>query len=282
MNKPVLSVEEIHDLEIPDALPANPFLRKTHVECISNEEYEENLTVCCIYLISNLGEGDIIQIPSDSGNTIQVPNELFRSIEHGPFKKDDEIQLLSGEEVEVIQLPKPDYEYNVQDQYVTGKYKVLEATETHVRLMLRPSFIISVPNRSVKFYKRMNQLKRNPFKSGDKIKCVKAVRGLVQGFLYNVTQVENDFVWIAEYDGDRFRYNLFEKWAKVTKHHAKVKKFKARMKLADHVRYYVNRKFTAKPSITQLRKMMIEDKIIGDDISLKDIKILCDQMFSWK
>lgn len=278
---PAILDREIPDLAIPEPIQGSTFMRRTHVECIDITDVEEELTQGMIYRIEEVPDNDNVILHNDLGNNSSYVNSHFRSIEHGPFKKNDMVQILSIEDGQIISKPD-DYHFNMPD-YVGAKLIVTKATDVGCELQLKANVIIYLPNVCLKYVKRDVMLKRNPLKQNDKVKCMKNHNTLSLGGLYTVSHVEGDYVHLKEYvDGERFRYNLFEKWDKPSRIQVKAKKYKARMKLVDHVRYYLNRKTGPKTNLVQVRKLMLEDKIIGDDVSLKDLKTICDQMFSWK
>lgn len=273
---------EIPDLAIPEPVDSSGFMRRTHVECISNKDVEEELTVGVVYRVEDITEDNGIYVISDSGNTLQFFNWHFKSIEHGPFKVSDEVQLLNHEDVVIEEKPSGEH-VNVPD-YVQSKFVVTQAGDTESSIQHKPGVVFRTPNRNLKYSKRFKMLKKNPFRPGDKVKLAKDHKMLVLGCMYTVHAVDNDFVSLKEYldSGERFRYNVFNKWDRPTRTQLKVRKYKSKMNLSDHVRYYINRKIGDKSSLVSIRKQMIEDKVIGEDISLQDLKKICDTMFTWK
>jgi hypothetical protein len=283
LNLPVLySVDDILDMEIPDPMPGSLLMRRTYVTCVDANVYEEGITVGNVYRIEDLqtvGNIEHVCVNNDLGMMCNYPVDCFKSIEHGPFIATDEVTLLTSEGHTVDEWPVDASPYKPEN-FVTGKFRVTKATATHATIQLNAGRAITVPNENLKFYKRFSN-KKNTFKSGDRVKLMKAHHDLMMGYMYTVRVAEGDYVYLMESDGDRYPYKLFKIWAKPSSKQVKVKKFKSRMKLADHVRYYVNRKFDHRPTPASLRKKLLEDKIIADDVSTKDIKSICDQMFSW-
>lgn len=282
LNLPAILDREIPDLAIPEPIESLAFMRRTHVECITNKDVEDDLTVGVVYRVEDLTEDDGIYVTNDHGNNQQYYNWHFKSIEHGPFKERDEVVLLDSTDVEIMQKPK-DGHYNIPD-YMGGKYPVHSASANETIVQIKPGLLFKFPNRNLKYNRRHSMLKKNPFVKGDKVKCIKYNKSLVLGCLYIIDGIDGDSVYLKEDggSGNRYRYNTFMKWDKPSRMQVRVKKYKAKMKLSDHVRYYLNRKAGEKVSLVQIRKQMIEDKIIGDDISLKDLKVICDTMFTWK
>lgn len=285
LNLPAILDKEIPDLAIPEPIPGSEFMRGTHIECISNKDVEEELTIGVVYKIEDLAPDDGVSVMNDLGNYHNYYNWHFKSIQHGPFKKDDEVSLNAGEDVEVVTKRQGDSD---NDQALIGnflgsRYIVTVATDTYVHIKVRDGIVFKVPNRNLRFYRRNKMLKKNPFKVNDRVKCVKSHNSLTLGCIYTISHLDGDSVFLKEYqDVERFRYNLFLKWDRPTKVQIRMKKHKAKMKLADHVRYYVNRKGADKKSLLKIRNEMLDDKIISEDVSLKDIKQICDTMFSWK
>jgi hypothetical protein len=282
-NLPILiSVDDIQDLEIPNVLEGSNFMRRTYIECISNVNHEEEFTVGCIYKIEEVEPNDMLSVMNDNGNYSEVPTTMFRSITHGPFMVLDDVVFNSSVGATNISTTEGQdpLSYRPND-YVGATYRVVKAYEHVSHIQLKAGWIISVPNSNLMFKKRNAKSNNNPFKVGDKVKCFRENSRLSFGVMYTVSHVENDYVYISERDGDRFKYSIFKLYDKPSKKQLKIKKFKARMQLADHVRYYLNRKFDTKPTVVVLRNHMIKDKIIGEDITVKDIKAIYDTMFGW-
>jgi hypothetical protein len=276
---------EVPDLAIPDPIPANEFQPRNRIECIDNRDTEDELTIGVVYTIEEITDSQGLRITNDLGNHSVYYTWHFKSVEHGPFKKGDEIQWMGEEGVTVEETTRhPDYEYNTR-AYVTGRYTIIKADDTHAWIQPKPKVTFKIPNQNLKFHKRIKAMKKNPLQPKDKVKCIKDHTDLILGNLYTIEQVEGDYVWLLgiQNGGDKYRYNLFKKWDKLPRESKHNKKFLNRMKLADHVRYYVNRKIVeVKPTALVIRKALLEDKIITTDVTLKDIKNICDQMFMWK
>jgi hypothetical protein len=280
-NLPAILDREIPDLAIPDPIQTTGFMRREHVECISNKDVEDDLTVGIVYHVVEPTDDEGVMIQNDNGDTKAYYNWHFKSVEHGPFKLNDEVQLLGFDDVEIVDKPR-DSHYNIPD-YVGSKFIVVASNETESVVRLKPGVIWKAPNRNLKYQKRYNMLKSNPFTKGDTVKCTKTGGAdVIVGCLYTVHAVDNDLVYLTETrdQGNRYRYNLFVKWDKPSRIQARVKKYKTKMKLADHVRYYLNKNRGLR--LTEIRKEMLIDKIIGDDVTLQDLKKICDTMFTWK
>lgn len=280
-NLPAILDREIPDLAIPEPIQGSIFMRRMNVECIDTSDVEEELTLGMVYRIEDITDNDSVHVENDLDNMRSYLNFHFRSIEHGPFKKGDTVQILNVDNAQIVTKPD-DYHFNLPD-YIGAKLVVVKATDTDCVVQIKTGVTISLPNISLKYIKRDVMLKKNTFKVNDKIRCMKEHSAVSLGGLYTVSNVEGDYVHLKEYtDGERFRHTLFEKWDKPNRIQIKAKKFRARMKLADHVRYYLNRKSGPKTSLVQIRKQMLDDEIIGDDVTLQDLKTICSQMFSWK
>jgi|SRR5271165_4900815 len=280
LNLPAILDREIPDLAIPEPISSSGFMRRTHVECISAKDTEEELTVGLVYRVEDLTEDDGILVHNDNGNVQPYHNWHFKDIEHGPFKEGDEVQILGSDDSQIVEKPREGH-YNIPD-YVGGKYIVYSGNDTESILQIKPGVKFKFPNRELKYNKRYKMLNKNPLSKGDKVKCIKDNKALILGCLYSIEAIDGDYVYLKEEagSGNRYRYNIFMKWDRPSRLQLKVKKYKTKMNLADHVRYYVNRKSGQK--LTDIRKQMLEDKVIGDDISLHDLKKICDTMFTWK
>jgi len=283
--KKVYTPEEMFDMEIPEVSMGSPFIRRGFVECLNNEvENGVHLTVGFVYRIEDVGQ-DGLFVNDDRGNMSIYPTDSFRSIDHGPFKVGDSVSIISAARAKI---DKNTYNSDVNiNEYVGGEYRIDKATATHATLILRNnSLIVTYPNESLKFKKRTQMLPPNPFKAGDKVRCIKDYKDhLNEGEMYAVRHIEDDFIYLKEMPDDRFRHNLFVKWDKQSKKQLFIKRLRSQMKLTDQVRFYINRKDIIKNKqhpVVALRKAMLSDKIIDEKVTLKEVKQIYDTMFHWK
>lgn len=284
--KKIYTPEEMFDMEIPEVSSGSPFIRRGFVECLSNEVSNgAELTVGFVYRIEDVGQ-DGLFVNDDRGNITLYSPDIFRSIDHGPFKVGDIVSILSAARAKIV---KNTYNPDVTiSEYVGGEYRVSDVTGTHATLVLRTgSLQVSYPNESLKFKKRTQMLPPNPFKIGDKVRCIKDYKDhLNEGEMYAVRHIEDDFIYLKEMPDDRFRHNLFVKWDKPSKKQLFVKRLRSQMKLHDQVRFYLNRKSDLlkdkQHPVAVLRRAMLSDKVINENVTLKEVKQIYDKMFHWK
>src|SRR5271165_4025554 len=131
LNLPAILDREIPDLPIPEPIDSTGFMRRTHIECITNKDVEEELTVGSVYRVEDTAD-DGAFVMNDNGNVQQYYNWHFISVEHGPFKAGDQVELLNHEDVVILDRPKEKH-VNIPD-YIHSKFIVIEGNKTDTKI----------------------------------------------------------------------------------------------------------------------------------------------------
>lgn len=272
-----LLVDEMPDIATPEPVAGSPFQRRGFVECIKNpDELEEDLTIGKCYRVEELASDDSLYIMNDSGDTKRIDSSLFKAIDHGPFRKSDQVQLLGISDVVGINC-------EVNRDYIGSGGTVTEATETSA-VVTFGGRQYKCPNTVIKLTKRQNILGKNPFKKGDRVRCIKDGRGGVAhvGCIYTIATVDGDWIYLNEDRDDRYLYNRFVKYDKISKAELKAKQKKAKILVTDQIRMFINKHSYEKWTATKLIKMMKDEKVPNADmITSKDVENVLEGMFRW-
>ena len=265
---PEVELERLPDLPIPEATDGSPFSRKGYAECINNIGYEDVLMQGKAYKVEEVNHNELL-ILNEEGDAREYSMELFKSIDHGPFReKDYALALGFNDDCKVI---KGSYSEGYMDSYGV----VIEANDNYAIVQWGSNTQIKFPNINLKLYKRSKMLPPNPFKKGETVKCIKYAEGISLGFLYQVELSEDDFVYMHDH---KYYHNHFVSHKKEPKKE-KVKK----TKVEDKIRYVMNKhsyeKLTPFKVISYLKKEYESEKDFC--IDEKEINKVVNFMFRW-
>lgn len=272
-----------YDKELPEPVVGSQFQRRGFVECISNDGFEDKLTIGVIYRIEELGEDEAtLLINGDNGNAKYYPGIMFKSIDHGPFKVQDEVEILGIIGATFKKAPSGATVDNLAG-YMHAGVAIMEVSGDKALVKIGSSYEVWFPNENLKFRKRHIMLARNPFKPGDKVRCIKPYARINVGEMYTINHAADDSVILLEDTDHRYRHTYFVKYEKLSRKEIFRKKLESRMTLSDKVRTYINKTSSMDTKLTpvKLRNAMINDNVIDDKVALVEINKIYKQIFSW-
>lgn len=265
-------LEKIPNIRIPEAVAGSPFQRRGFAECITDEQ--PHLTKHKMYRIEELSESsDDFLIADDSGNPVMYPSAFFRSIEHGPFRTNDQVQVIETAGIVDTNNKKINTGYRGSSRYV-------EAIKDDLYLLNLDGGINAwFPGSHLQMQKRSRYLDPNPFKKGDMVRVIKSSRfnHLPIGSIFTIDKIMDDNVSIKETPGLKALHNQFVKYVPKEKKATKVN----RLSLSDEIRKVVNGNCYSKLTPYDILRILRDKKIVGEDIKVTDIARLSRGMFAW-
>lgn len=276
-----LFIDELPDIEVPEPVPGSPFIRRGFVECISDVGYETLLTLGRTYTVNELHlDGDKLQISCDDGDSHWITDKHFKAIDYGPFRIHDQVSCMGYEGVTSI---KGSLEPALLDQHGI----VTEGNDTHAIVQWGSNFKFSIPNENLRLKKRHLQLGKNPFQSGDRVRCIKQHHdNVIVECVYTIQDAYDDYVHIREDDqGRKYYHNIFVKYDRLSKKDRLKLKAQASLTLEDYVRKFYNEysydKLTPAKLIKHMRDSKVSKELLNEDEIMKVLKKINKTVFHW-
>lgn len=272
-----LIINELTDIEVPEPYIGSPFIRKGFVECIDNTGFEDLVIKDRVYTVNELHmDGNKLHISCSDGNHHWLSDKMFKAIDYGPFKQEDQVTCL-GSEGAVLEDGK-----RAPENLIGMTGIVIEGNNSNCVVAFGGAKI-TFPNENLRMRQRRTRPGKNPFKAGDRVKCVADGRnqGLNVGCLYTVLEAYDDNVRLVEDpDGDRYYHNMFSK-IEVKK---KVQK-KFKINIEDFVRKFYNKYSYEKLTPSKLIKHMKEENVpkeyLNEEEIIKALKHVSKSVFHW-